>query len=102
VRLEDFSQKLRPYAKKLMKLLKKTGRIGFNTKMEVVIDGNVVKHSNIVDLVEHAVSRENSKKLNGVKQFYKLLNEIGVSNDVVRNKWGRSLVKHSKRPVRVR
>jgi type IV secretory pathway VirB10-like protein len=96
LRIEDFSIDKRYDAKKLLTLLKKSGRLNFNSKMEMVYNGQVIKDSNIVSLIEHALSRKNTKMLKGVRRFYSLLRDLGVPNTLIKNKWGRDLVKPSK------
>jgi hypothetical protein len=94
--LEDFSVNKRRKAKKLLTLLKKSGHLNFTSKMELVYHGKVVKNSNIISLIEHALSKNNKKPIKGMRRFYTLLQSVGIPNTLVRNKWGRQLVKRSK------
>jgi hypothetical protein len=64
--------------------------------MELVYNGQVIKDSNIVSLIEHALSRNNKQMLKGVRRFYSLLRDLGVPNTLIKNQWGRDLVKPSK------
>jgi hypothetical protein len=79
-------------AKKMLKTLKSSGQLNFNRKMEIVFQGHTVKDSNIVSLIEHALSRKNKKMLKGMRRFYALLGHLGIP---IKNKWGRQLVKRS-------
>jgi hypothetical protein len=95
--LEDFSVKKRKKAKQLMKLLKKSGRLHFNSKMEIVYKGKTIKDSNIVALIEHVLSKTNRQHLKGMRRFYLLLREVGIPNTLVRNKWARQKIKEPKK-----
>lgn len=94
LRIDQFSKKFRVKAVKLLKLLKESDKIGYNELMEMVYENKPVKHSNIVTLIEHALSRYNSSHPKGIRRFYKLLNEIGVPNTLVKNKMGRKLMQN--------
>lgn len=94
-RMDDFSVKNRQKAGKLARLLKKSRLVGYNEKMEMVYKGKDVKDSNIIALIEHAVSKNDSTKLKGMNRFYNLLWQIGVPKNLIQNKFGRSLIKKS-------
>ena len=97
LRIEDFSKKYRKRAKKLLALLRKSNKVAYNKQMEFVYKGNVIKHSNVISLIQHALDENNKRKLKGMKRFYTMLYNIGIPNTLIKNKWGLSKVKHSKK-----
>ena len=94
-KLDDFSVKNRKRAAKLVRLLKKSGVFAYNNKMEMVYKGKAIKKTNILALIEHAVSKNVTYKLKGMKLFYNLLWQLGVPKNLIRNKMGRALINKS-------
>jgi hypothetical protein len=88
LRAEDFPLKIRHYAVALVKWLKRSGEVDFNTDMEIILRGKAIRDSNIVSLIEQVVST-NAKNLHlkGLKRFYMLLRKIHVPHKLIRNKW---------------
>lgn len=97
LQLKHFAPKYQNRARKLIHLLRNSNRIRYNRKMEVLIDGERIANSNIIQLVEHAVSTKNTNKLVGVKRFYNLLFELGIPNTLVKNQWGKNLVQKKRK-----
>ena len=97
LRIEDFSKKFRNKARKLLALLRKTNKVAYNNKMEFIYKGEVIKDSNVIALIEHALDKDNTKKLKGMRRFYTMLYNIGIPNTLVRNKWGLAQIKQSKK-----
>jgi hypothetical protein len=88
LRAEDFSSSHRPYAIALVKWLKRSGDIDFNSNMEIILRGKVIRDSNIISLIEQVVSKDNNNlHLKGLKRFYTLLHKIHVPPKLIRNKW---------------
>ncbi len=57
LQIEDFSPKFRSKAKKLLKILKSSDQVAYMKHMEFVYKGSVVKNSNIIALIEDALSK---------------------------------------------
>ena len=97
LRLNQFPPKMRSRARKLIYLLKKSNKIGFNKRFEISISGMTVPDSNILHLIEHALSISGqSNKLKGIHRFYTLLRNIGVPTSLLKNKWGVAFVQKKK------
>jgi len=98
LRAKQFAPKYRKKADKLLYLLQKSKRLKYNAKLEIILDGKVIPHSNILQLIEHALSHKNRKRLIGLKRFYSFLMDVGIPNNLVQNDWGKSLVSKRKGP----
>jgi len=98
LRANQFAPKYRQRADKLLDLLQKSNRIKYNSKLEVSLDGNPIPNSNIIRLVEHALSSKNTQKLVGLKRFYTFLMNLGIPKDLIRNHMGKQLVSKRKGP----
>ncbi len=57
LQIKDFSPKFRSKAKKLLKILKSSDQVAYTKHMEFVYKGSVVKNSNIIALIEDALSK---------------------------------------------
>lgn len=89
IRLNQFAPAIRNRARKLIDLLKKAKKVGFNSLYELSVSGIVVPQSNIIHLIEHALGKNKSNELVGIHRFYTLLRNIGVPLSLIVNEWGR-------------
>ena len=80
LRLDDFSERYRDKAAALLKLLNSSGDVAYNSNMEFVHKGQPVQDSNIIALIEHALTKDKHQlsKLKGMKRFYTMLNKLGI------------------------
>ena len=56
--------------------------MAYNSKMEWVYNGEPIKDSNIISLIEHAVNidkQHHGKVLKGIHRFYRMLNRLHIS-----------------------
>ena len=87
LRTEDFTKKNRTKALKLLKFLKKSNKVAYNEHLEIVIKKKPVRNSNIIALVEHAVSfPKPAQKIKGVKRFYQLLHHLNVPSKLYKHR----------------
>jgi len=87
--LETVRKSYRARARMLMKhLLDKASptRISWNDDGIVTIDGNVVKDSNIADLINDAMRERKAAKAAGRTQFARLLRVLNIPSVLVENK----------------
>lgn len=104
LRLNQFPPNIRNNIRKLIRLLKKSRKIGFNTNYEISISGILIPESNIIHLLEHTQSTESIKKsknnLRGLHRFYIMMRDIGIPTNLIHNKWGLKKMKrkHIKGP----
>ncbi|KYQ47383.1 hypothetical protein ALC60_13594 [Trachymyrmex zeteki] len=87
--VESVPKSYRKHARLLLKhLLQKAvpGRINWNERGIVTIEGNVVKDSNITDLINDAMRERKTVKATGRNQFARLLCALNISSALVRNK----------------
>ena len=91
LKIEHFSPNYRTYAKKILKFLRKSKKLSYNNKLEIVIEKKVIPHSNIVELIEHALNPKNQSKLPGMTRFYKLLKKAHVPLSLIKNPVGQDI-----------
>lgn len=85
LRLDLFAAQYRKGAKKMLKHIGKLKSFSYNEHFEVVIDNKPIPDSNIVALIEHALSKTNSTSLKGLAPFYKVLKSLHVPTTIVKN-----------------
>jgi len=98
LRAKQFAPKYRKEADQLLYLLQKSGRLKYNSKWEIILDGKLIPQSNILRLIEHCLSSKNKTKLIGLKRFYFFLMDLGIPNTLVKNEWAKKLVSKRKGP----
>lgn len=87
--LKNVPKSYRPRARSLMKyLLDKAvpARISWDEDGIVSIDGNLIKNSNITDLINDAMRERKNKKATGRVQFARLLRALNIPDALVTNK----------------
>ena len=87
--LESVPKSYRTYARLLLKYLYDKavpGRISWDEYGVVTINGNVVKDSNISELINDAMRERKTVKATGRVQFARLLRVLNTSPTLVRNK----------------
>lgn len=89
LRIEHFSPSYRKNAAKLLKYLRKSKKVAYNNKLEVIYMGKVLENSNIIDLIEHALSRRNRNAIPAMTRFYRILKIVNVPIDLVKNPLGK-------------
>lgn len=90
----QFPENMRSSVRKLIDLLKKSKKVGFNSLKEISISGITIPDSNIIELLQHAASTEASNDLIGLHRFYSLLKNIGVPISLIKNKYGQHLIQN--------
>ena len=87
--LENIPKSYRKYAHLLMKHLFRKAmpdRINWDEHVIMTIDGNVVKDSNITDLLNGAMHERKTMKAVDRNQFARLLHVLNIPSALVRNK----------------
>lgn len=92
LRIEHFPPDLRKDATKILKFLRRSKLVSYNSKLEFVFKKKPVQFSSIVDLIDHALSPKNKTKLKGMKRFYTALSEAHVPLSLVKNKQGQKIM----------
>ena len=69
----------------LARLKERKDVITWDNTGQVVLNGNFIPKSNISDLVSDAMRPRKHFNPVGVREFYKMLNEINIPKDLVRN-----------------
>ena len=69
----------------LARLKERKDVITWDNTRQVVLNGNFIPKSNISDLVSDAMRPRKHFNPVGVREFYKMLNEINIPKDLVRN-----------------
>ena len=75
--LQKMPENLKMKARSLLLLIKDEDLFKWNNKGELLVKGNIIKGSNIIKLLIHALSR-NKKKPIGYKTFYSHLKKIRI------------------------
>ena len=88
LRIEHFAPSYRKDAAKILKMLRKSKKIAYNNKFEIIIKKKVIPNSNIVMLVQHALNKNNQSKLPGMTRFYQVLKKAHVPVSMVKNPLG--------------
>ena len=71
----------------------------WNDDGEIVHKGNIIKKSNILQLVEHAIQNDKSTP-KGMKLFYKTLGKNNIPKELISNKVGLNIInKMSKQDI---
>ena len=77
----------------LLNYLKKNN-VKWNSRNELKYNNQVIKNSNIFQLVNHAVNKYNNDNILGMKSFYKLLATLKIPDFIVLNKKGKLIMKN--------
>lgn len=88
LRIEHFSPEKRKDASKILKFLTQSKKVGYNNKLELVFEKKAIPFSNVVQLIEHALDPKDTKKLKGLKRFYRILKKIKIPSSLVKNPLG--------------
>lgn len=73
-------------ARKVVDYIQKSGRVAWNDRNEMVLDGKPVPNSNISDLVYDTVANNKSSNPQGWEAFTDVLRDIGVPEHLRANK----------------
>jgi hypothetical protein len=73
-----FAKSYQQKARKLLETLQSSGVAGWDVENELILDGNNVVGSNIIDLVYDTVARKQTRNPTGSIQFNNLLNKLHV------------------------
>lgn len=83
--LDMFTPKLRKGALKIWKLLSQKGNISITPHMEILVKDERIPDSNIISLIEHALSKKSKQVLPAQKKFYSLLKYLHAPKLLVKN-----------------
>ena len=75
----------------LLKLLRKNDNIKLNKKGEICYKGNLLKRSNVYELINHAIHTHKNPPMH-MRSFYKILAKSVIPNKFIRNKEGRNIM----------
>ena len=92
LRIEHFSPKYRKEASKFLKYLKRSKKVAYNDKLELIFNKKVIPFSNIVQLIEHALNKNNQSKLKGMNRFYNILKKINFPSQLIKNPLGQIII----------
>ena len=92
LRIEHFSPAQRKNAAKLLKYLRKSKKVAYNDKLEIIYNKKVLENTNIVNLIEHALSRRNRLPIPGMTRFYRILRNVKVPIEFVKNPLGKIIM----------
>ena len=84
--IESVPMKFRNSATKIIKRLRKVGNVVWDERGQVTIDGAIVEHANIVDLVNAAVRARKQEPPPGSSQFARALREAQIPQEYIGNK----------------
>jgi hypothetical protein len=73
-----FAKSYQQKARQLLETLQRSGVAAWNMENELILDGNSIRGSNIVDLVYDTVARKQTRNPIGSTQFNDLLNKLHV------------------------
>jgi hypothetical protein len=76
--LQTLAKSHRQKAKQLLDILNKSGNVRWNDNNELIIDGDQIYGSNIIDLVYDTVARKKTKNPTGAPEFNKVLDKLAV------------------------
>ena len=92
--LQLFSKTLQSKAKALLFALKQNQRVDWNEKGEVLVNGKVIPHSHIADLIKDAVITFKSYEPTGTAEFYSNLGHIPLT--LIKNPHRRQLIQQQR------
>lgn len=96
VSMKDMLKSLTPSKKNralsLLRYIKKSKIINWNSKFELKIEDKLVPKSNMYILIKHAIGNRLSEPV-GMKMFYKALVPLNIPKFIIVNKIGRKIMK---------
>ena len=93
--LENLSPLKKNRALSLLRYIKKSKIISWNSQFELKLKDKVVPKSNIYMLINHAVEKKSSKPV-GMKMFYEALFQLDIPKFIIVNKVGHKIIKKIK------
>ena len=83
--LESVPKTMKQKAQRLMQQLQNHPDLKWNERGELVFNDQVIRHSNIVDLVHDVIRKRKHSEPLGWKTFSKALNDLNVPRDLIGN-----------------
>lgn len=83
--IQSVPKTMQKRARILIEKLKNSNEIGWNPKGEITVKGNLIKNSNISDLVNDALRKRKHFNPRGWEDFAHVLRQVNAPQDIVRN-----------------
>ena len=90
--LKDLKPVKKHRALSLLRYVRKSKNIDWNSKLELKLNGKVLPKTNIGVLITHAIQHQKLKPY-GMEIFYRALAKLNIPKFIIVNKKGRNIIK---------
>ena len=90
---KDLSPVKKHRASSLLRYIRKSKKIDWNSKLELKINGKILPKTNITFLINHAIHQQQKFKPKGIKIFYRALAQLNIPKFIIVNKEGYNIMK---------
>lgn len=90
---KDLSPAKKHRASSLLRYIRKSKKIDWNSKLELKINGKILPKTNITYLINHAIHQQQKFKPKGIKIFYRALAQLNIPKFIIVNKEGYNIMK---------
>ena len=90
--LKDLKPVKKHRALSLLRYVRKSKNMDWNSKLELKLNGKVLPKTNIGVLITHAIQHQKLKP-NGMEIFYRALAKLNIPKFIIVNKKGRNIIK---------
>ena len=90
--VKNYKAELKDAIKLLITFISTQEDITWNSKGELYFKNRKIRHSNIGDLIKHAVDNSVHEKVVGKEEFYKILGILGIPSFLILNEEGKDII----------
>ena len=90
---KDLSLVKKHRASSLLRYIRKSEKIDWNSKLDLKINGKILPKTNISLLIKHAIHQQQKFKPKGIKIFYRTLARLNIQKFIIRNHEGYNIMK---------